>query len=128
MFRMTIVNTFDPGRARSAYMAAQIERLRKGVNYAYTLAYRNCPVDTGDLQLSLTMIPDPDGMSWRIVATMYYASYVEFGHMSRGGWVAPNPFLRRAIREAQAAYPDLMWGSVVIGVGGSVGAGVIGRP
>lgn len=75
---------------------------------AETYAKLRCPVDTGNLQNSITHQPDGDRAV--IIGTpVEYAPYVELGHhTTTGRFVAPRPYLLPALEEHVSEYEQVI--------------------
>jgi len=65
-------------------------------------------VDTGELLRSIRVIETMGGTRFHVVATAKHARFVEFGSMHGGTWIAPNPFLRKALADAKREFPSIM--------------------
>ena len=121
MFAMTVTRVDRTAAAKARLLARSQLRARRAAEFALERARAHVPIDTGRLRASLHVAPGIDAGSWRVAAGTPYAAAVEFGSVARGRHVPPNPYLRRAILDAQRAYPDLRWGPVVRSGGGGGG-------
>lgn len=68
-------------------------------------------VQTGRLRSSITSKVDPSAIpQWAEVGSnVFYAPFVELGHMTRGGGMAPAyPFLHPALKESQGKVNGLL--------------------
>jgi hypothetical protein len=106
---------FDVEKARRAIMEHKAEGLRKLAEYVAEMARVFCPVKSGDLQRSITVVPGMGGLQWFVIVTMPYAEPVEFGHINAltGRSVPANPFLRRALRLGALKFPQYVGGAKV---------------
>jgi HK97 gp10 family phage protein len=71
-------------------------RVKRAAERVAARARANAPVRSGDLRRSIAVVPTDNPLDFRIVATVPYASFVEFGASGH----AANPFLRRALGES----------------------------
>ncbi len=73
------------------------EALVEAVTQTVDAAQAACPVETGFLRDSITGVVGAAGMSMeaKVMATAYYAVFVELGHRTRNhtSFVPPEPFL-----------------------------------
>jgi len=80
----------------------------RAANFMVKRAKYHCPVRDGYLSGSIGKMEGGRPGSKMVVATKHYAAPVEFGHtMPNGGFVPPQPFLRLALEETIARWPDL---------------------
>ena len=84
------------------------EGARRAAEYVAERARYYCPVDTGHLKASITVIGTQGGMKWSVIATAKYAPFVEYGSMHGGTFIAPNPFMRRAFEDGRKMFPTIL--------------------
>ena len=117
---------WNPFRATQALQKTVAEIRRDAAEYMADRARSYVPVDTGFLKSSITVISPSGSQSSHVVATADYAQFVEFGHVAGAStWVAPNPFMRRALDDTARAFPEIAKGARVTrpdGGGSSLGA------
>jgi HK97 gp10 family phage protein len=81
--------------------------MKQAAAYMCERAKMLAPVDTGALLNSIEMTSSMGGTKFTVVCKAPYAVYVEFGHMAGSErWVAPNPFMRTAMADTVAAFPQ----------------------
>lgn len=82
-------------QSENGYIAKDLARRGNKVS---NQAKRLCPVDTGRLRSSITMVlgQDGDGLFAMVGTNVDYAEYVEFGTSTQ----RPQPFLRPALKAA----------------------------
>jgi HK97 gp10 family phage protein len=88
-------------------------------------AQQHVPVDTGFLHNSIIVYVKPGG-GYQVIATAPYAKFVEFGHLNGSAYVAPNPFMRKALADTAMAFPSILATAAVTSLGGMHGSGAIG--
>lgn len=76
--------------------------------YVAKQAIMYAPEDTGDLKRSIKVVPTMAGARWHVVADIPYAGYVEYGTLHGNTWIAPRPFMRRALADGKRMYPEIM--------------------
>lgn len=125
---MAVRNTINMDLARKAMLASGAELLERMGHYLEGKAKQYCPVDTGDLwnsivlvsagmpsanasgsvDVSLNAFGASEKSAVHVVAYQPYAVYVEFGHFAGLRWVPPNPFMRNALADTQAAFTQIV--------------------
>lgn len=110
----TIRDTIDFGKAQTYALKRGQQAMKLASEYfmAHTKMY--CPIDTGYLISTIQEYEAAFG-SYSVTVLAWYAPFVEFGHWTWGGkggvagrFVAPNPFMRRALADTIAAFPELV--------------------
>lgn len=114
---------FNWGKAEEAIAEVKKASKRQLALYMADRARQYVPVDTGDLFRSITIVAASGSDTAHVIATMSYAQWVEFGHIAGSStWVAPNPFMRRALADTAKAFPDTMKDIKMRRPGGESGA------
>ena len=72
------------------------------------------PVKTGRSESIIKVIPTLGGTKFNVVAEMPYAQFVEFGSLHETYFIAPNPFMRRALADARREFPALLAAAKVV--------------
>ena len=101
---------WNPFAAKQAVEQAGMTIAKKTAEYMADRARLHCPVDTGALVASIQIIDTKAGQKIHVVATEYYAPWVEFGHMNGSTWVAPQPFMRTALADTVSAFGQIAKG------------------
>lgn len=105
---MAIRFNWNPFAAKKAMVEMGQHVAREAAQFMAARAVLYAPVDTGHLAYNIHVQELGSGLGFRVVSTAFYSPYVEFGHLSTGGtWVAPNPFLRRALADTVDEWPQL---------------------
>ena len=108
---------WNPAAAIQAMRGAGNQIGKRAIDFMAERARQYCPVDTGALLASIVTFQDISNGRWFCQATAHYSVPVEFGHMTvAGSWVPPNPFMRKAIADTTAEWPNFGKG-VTIGRG-----------
>lgn len=109
-----------------------VEDLTRGVRvgaaeYMAERARIYAPVDTGFLKSEIVVIAPSGSTKSHVLARADYSQFVEFGHLAGGvAWVAPNPFMRRALADTAQAFPEIAKGVKVLRPGGDAGGENLG--
>lgn len=128
MARIRNVFRWRPGPAKDSLLAAARNAAHEMADFMAARAVDYAPVDTGFMSFRIQVIEVGAGndIGYRVVSPAAYSRYVEFGHMAGSGtWVAPNPFMRRALADAQAEWPAIV-GRNRVGAGGNQGHDFLG--
>jgi hypothetical protein len=124
MFSIRVVRKWWHGPTDPAEDPGATGEVLDAAEYMASWAREFCPVKTGALRSSIRVASSMGGAVAHVVATADHAEPVEFGHMSRGGFVNPNPFMRPALNKAREKYPGLVGDAHVVegsGPGGHLG-------
>jgi hypothetical protein len=106
VFRMAIRKWWNPEKVKAELIAEHKAGIRALAEFVADRARLYCPVDTGALRASITVVSEADGMRHHVIAPLKYSEPVEFGHRKRnGGFQPPNPFLRKAVRDGAREMP-----------------------
>ena len=113
----------DIGRFAKVVMTPRaIAAVQESCELIQKTAQGYCPVDTGDLQASITIDPPVEGdasVTGSVAPHMPYASYVEYGTGQRGDPSAPyphvmtwpgmaaQPYMRPALDESKGQVKDI---------------------
>lgn len=98
---------------RGAQVQARLEKAgaegaREAAEYVLHRARSYCPVDTGELVGSGKVESSMGGKVWNVVFTAPHARAVEFGSMHGNTFIAPQPFLRRAMADGRREFPRIL--------------------
>jgi hypothetical protein len=108
---MKIKWTWNPFKAKQAMQAAGDDLKTRCAQHMAERARHYAPVDTGHLQAEIQVVAPSGSKSAHVIAGADYSQWVEFGHLAGGvAWVAPNPFMRRALADTAKAFPDIAKG------------------
>ena len=108
MFKFNVRSWFNPAPAKARLEAAGREGARRAAEYVAERARAYCPVDTGELKASIVVMSSMNGTVWHVVATAKHARWVEYGSMHGNTFIAPNPFMRRAMADGRREFPRLL--------------------
>lgn len=140
---MDVRNTVNLDLARKALEAAGDELLERMAHYLEGRAKQYCPVDTGELWNSITIISagghltlysgsavgalsNPGSARTAYVAALApYALYVHNGHFAGLSWVPPNPFMANAMADTIGAFSQIVNAEVFYPFRGGGGWGEI---
>lgn len=129
---MGIRSFLDWGKAKSAMTNAGETAMLRAAQFMALRAQQYAPVDTGRLHNSIIVQTSMGGSRINVMATAVsddgapYPVYVEFGHMAGSTFVAPNPFMRKALADTARAFPDICRGIRIQGPFGGSGVGHLG--
>lgn len=129
---MSVRSTIDWLLGRKAVELAGNEAIRRAAEFMALRAQQYVPVDTGRLHNSIIVQASMGGAKVNVMATAVsdsgapYPVYVEFGHMAGSTFVAPNPFMRKALADTARAWPDICKGVRIVSPFGGSGAGHLG--
>lgn len=116
MFKKAI----DWAKAKLFVVKAGQQIMVSAADYMAERARAHAPVDTGFLQNSVAVAYGlaaslPYTYTYSVVATADYAVWVQIGHLTPSGfWVAPNPFMTRAVEDTARAFPQIAKSSMRI--------------
>lgn len=117
---------WNPFAAKKAVQDAGKTIQLRAAEFMAERARAYVPMDTGALKTSIQIVNASGSTKVHVVATEHYAQFVEFGHIAGAGtWVAPNPFMRKALSDTAKAFPEIVRGVRVTrpdGEGSSLGA------
>lgn len=117
MFKWVVTRLPWRGEEVKARMEARgRDAARIAAEFVAGRARSYCPVDTGELLASIKVVSSMNGTVWHVVATARHARPVEFGSLHGNRWIAPNPFMRRALADGRAEFPEILK-SVMVGAG-----------
>lgn len=106
-----IRNTINLDLARRTLVDAAKGVVGETARYMAERAAIHAPVDTGWLRHSIEVSISPSGMKANVQVMAHYAQWVEFGHATpSGGFVAPNPFMRRALADTERQFGEIAKG------------------
>lgn len=108
-------------RARALIEARARKVGARACDYMAERARFHAPVDSGDLRESIAVVPS--GSTFTVYVGVDYAFFVHFGHLAGSTWVAPDPFLWRAIWDTQKRWPAIVRESSVTSSLASSGVG-----
>lgn len=98
------------GEAVKSHLLAKADIAKKNLAMVVAQkAFYYCPVDTGALSQSIGVVESNTGDAYMVVVGMYYAPWVEFGHVNHwtGSWVQGQFFLTRALYAAADVWPEI---------------------
>lgn len=116
---MRIVDTIKLERGRAACVNAANSIMSEAAQFMAARARQYAPIDTGFLKSSIIVtsenivFPGNSGqtVSYTVMATAIYATWVEFGHVTKSGrHVPPNPYMRKALSDTQVAFSRIASG------------------
>lgn len=118
---------WNPFRARKALQETAAEVRRRAAEHMAERARMYAPVDTGFLKSEIVVVSPSGSRSSHVLARADYSQFVEFGHLAGGvTWVAPNPFMRRALADTARAFPEIAKGVKVLRPGSDGGGDNLG--
>jgi hypothetical protein len=93
----------------------------RACDYMAGRARFHAPKDTHALEKSIRVVPA--GATFTVYVGVDYALPVHFGHLAGSTWVAPNPFLWRAVYDTQKRWPAIVREVAVTSSFGTSGVG-----
>jgi hypothetical protein len=109
---MGIRNSINLDRVRQFLFGRGMATIGEAAQFMAARARQYCPVDTGFMQSTITVVTSRGGATSSVIVTAPYAHWVEFGHYSiTGTWVPPNPFMRNALSDTAREFPTIATGT-----------------
>jgi Bacteriophage HK97-gp10, putative tail-component len=109
---MAIRNSINLDRVRQFLFGRAAATVGEAAQFMAARARQYCPVDTGFMQSTITVVSSRGGATSSVLVTADYAQWVEFGHYSIAGtWVPPNPFMRNALADTIREFPTIATGT-----------------
>lgn len=122
-----IKNTIDWVKAKLALEQAGADAIRRTAEFMAERARMYAPVDTGFLVSQIQVIASSGSSDVHVISGASYSEFVEFGfHHIAGIWIPPNPFMRKALADAAAEFPNIARGVRVDRPGGARDAAHLG--
>ena len=129
---MGIRSFLNWGKAKTVMVDAGETAMLRAAQYMQLRAQQYAPVDTGRLDNSIIVQTSMAGARISVVATAVsdrgapYPIYVEYGHMAGSTFVAPNPFMRKAMADTVSAFPSICQGIKITNQMGGSGVSHLG--
>lgn len=106
---------FDQEKVKRKILEDRKSGLRRLAEFVAEEARLRAPVNTGELRDSIHVVSSSDGLHHWIVAPVDHAEPVEFGftHYISGAFIPPAYYMRGALREGAARFPEYVGGAKV---------------